>query len=85
MAEKKNKIPSVLMLILSTLGILISVLVTAIAFVSLYGLSPSYPVNIPKLPILTTGMLSFFIALLNIPALILSIKSQKVNCKLYLA
>jgi RsiW-degrading membrane proteinase PrsW (M82 family) len=71
MPTEQKKLPSVLMLLLSALGILVSLLV---ALAALWGSTESEPASDEKLMLVSIGSLAVFLCLLNLPALILSIK-----------
>lgn len=77
MTLKKNKIPSVLMLILSTLGILIGISIAALTLISLYVFPAANLNTADEIPILSTSVLSISISILNVPTLISSINTLK--------
>ena len=75
MAEKKNILPSVLMIIISILGILFGLLSAGInAADILVSINNGFPLNISSL---STIMLSLCISALNIPSLVLFIRKAR--------
>ena len=72
MPSEQNKLPSVLMLLLSSLGILISLL---ISIISIWGQTET--ATNESLLSLSVGSLAFFICLLNLPTLVFSIRGLK--------
>ena len=75
MASKKLNIPSVLLLLLSTLGILIGLLTAALTLSSMY-VFPSAGLSISdEMSALSTSILLISISVLNVPTLISSIRN----------
>jgi hypothetical protein len=77
MASKKRKTPSILLLILSTLGILFGGIITVLSLVGSLFFTPESTSAPDFLSGLTTSFLSFTICLLNIPTFCTSIKNLK--------
>ena len=77
MTLKKKSLPSVLLLILSTLGILIGISIAVLALISLYVFSSSYPTTADEIPVFSTSALALSISILNMPTFITSINSLK--------
>ena len=73
MASKKN-IPSILLLLLSTLGILIGLLIAALTLISAYVFPTASLSAADEMSVLSTCILSISISILNVPTLISSIK-----------
>ena len=75
MASKKQKIPSVLLLLLSALGILIGILIAALTLTSAYVFPAASLSAADEMSVLSTSMLLISISILNVPTLITSIKN----------
>ena len=75
MASKKLNIPSVLLLLLSSLGILIGVLTAALTLTSVYVFPTDSLSAVDEMSALSTSILLVSISALNVPTLITSIKS----------
>ena len=75
MASKKTNLPSILLLLLSALGILIGVLIAALSLISAYVFSTASLSAADEMSVLSTSILSISISILNIPTLISSIKN----------
>ena len=74
MPAKRNKLPSVLMILLSTLGVLISL---ALAAASFLGSSLGESHSLETQMFISLGALALMLGLLNIPALIYSIRDLR--------
>jgi len=74
MASKKTDLPSVLLLLLSALGILIGLLIAALALISAYVFPTASLSAAEEMSVLSTSILSISISILNVPTLITSIK-----------
>jgi len=74
MASKKPNIPSVLLLLLSALGIFIGVITAALTLISAYVFTTGKLASSDEMTVLTTSALMISISLLNIPTLIISVK-----------
>jgi len=74
MASKKLNIPSVLLLLLSALGIFIGVITAALTLLSAYVFTTSKLAASDEMVVLSTSALLVSISLLNVPTLIISIK-----------
>ena len=77
MTPKKKSLPSVLLLILSALGILIGISIAVLMLISLNVFSTSNPTITEEIPVLSTSALALSISILNMPTLITSINSLK--------
>lgn len=78
MGSKQNKLPSVLMLLLSSLGILFSIFISALViWDNLAMLGHNDATSFETLTSLSIGSLILFIGLLNFPALIYTVKKLK--------
>jgi len=75
MASKKLNIPSVLLLFLSTLGILIGVLAAALTLTSAYVFPTASLSTTDEMSVLSTSILLISISALNVPTLFTSIKN----------
>ena len=74
MASKKTDLPSVLLLLLSALGILIGLLIAALTLISAYVFPTASLSAAEEMSVLSTSILSISISILNVPTLITSIK-----------
>jgi len=74
MASKKFNIPSVLLFVLSTLGILFGVTAAVLTLISTYGFSDTSITASDEMAALSTSVLLISVGMLNIPTLITSIK-----------
>ncbi len=74
MTHDRKKLPGVLMLLLSTLGFLFGIGAMLLVLFTLFLSSGSTGGFVEKLPIYSTALLSLLVALLNIPAFVLSIR-----------
>jgi len=74
MASKKLDIPSVLLLMLSALGILIGVTAAVLILISTYGFSKPSLTASDEMAALSTSVLLVSVGMLNVPTLITSIK-----------
>ena len=74
MASKKLDIPSVLLFVLSALGILFGVTAAALTLISAYGFSETSLVASDEMTALSTSVLLISVGMLNVPTLITSIK-----------
>lgn len=74
MASKKLNIPSVLLLLLSALGILFGVTAAVLTLISAYGFSETILTASDEMAVLSTSVLLISIGVLNVPTLITSIK-----------
>jgi len=74
MASKKQNIPSVLLLLLSTLGILIGILIAALTLTNTYVFPTAGLSAADEMSVLSTSILSISISILNMPTLMTSIK-----------
>jgi len=81
MASKKQNIPSVLLLLLSALGILIGILIAALSLTSAYVFPAASLSAADEMSVLSTSILSVSISLLNVPTLITSIKNLQREVK----
>jgi hypothetical protein len=77
MPSEKRKVPGVLLLMLSALGILISLLLVASVIFSLVNLSNSASLPPDMLTVASAGGLAILTGLLHLPALIISLKSLR--------
>jgi len=73
MASKKINLPSVLLLLLSSLGILIGILTAALTLISAYVFPTASLSAADEMSVLSTSILLISISALNVPALITSI------------
>ncbi len=74
MSSKKLNIPSVLLFVLSALGILIGVTAAVLTLISTYGFSETSITASDEMTALSTSVLLISIGMLNVPTLITSIK-----------
>ena len=74
MISKKLNIPSVLLLLLSALGIFFGLMAAAMTLTSAYVFSTDSLPATDEMSVLSTSVLLIFISVLNIPTLIISIK-----------
>ena len=74
MASKKLNIPSVLLFVLSTLGILIGVTTAILLLFSSHGFPKTNLTASDEMTALSTSVLLISISMLNVPTLIISIK-----------
>jgi len=74
MASKKLDIPSVLLFVLSALGILIGVTTAILLLFSSYGFPKTNLTASDEMTVLSTSVLLISISMLNVPTLIISIK-----------
>jgi RsiW-degrading membrane proteinase PrsW (M82 family) len=77
MAPKRTKIPSILLLILSALGILFGGFIAGITLVDAYLFSTDNLSTTDILSITTTSLLSFSVCVLNLPTFIATIRNLK--------
>ena len=77
MASKISKIPGVLLLILSTLGIIFGGSITGLTLVSAYLFPADNLSTTDILSITTTGLLSLSVCILNLPTFIAAIQKLK--------
>ena len=77
MPSESKKLPGVLMLLLSALGILFSVLIVAGVIFSLKVLPSSDSSVVEQLPVASSGALALLVGLLHIPALVLAVRSLR--------
>lgn len=73
MSSKKQNIPSVLLLLLSTLGILIGILIAALTLTSAYVFPTASLSAADEMSVLSTSILLISISALHVPTLITSI------------
>jgi len=74
MASRKLDIPSVLLFVLSALGILFGVTAAVLTLISAYGFSETSLTASDEMTVLSTSVLLISIGMLNMPTLITSIK-----------
>jgi hypothetical protein len=77
MASKKTNLPSVFLLLLSTLGILIGIFTAALTLASAYVFSTTSLSSAEEMSVLSTCILSISISILNVPTMITSIKKLR--------
>ena len=75
MASKKLNIPSVLLFVLSALGIFVGVTAAILTLISAYAFSETNHTASDKMTVLSTSVLLISISMLNVPTLITSIKT----------
>jgi len=83
MASKKLDIPSVLLFVLSALGILFGITAAVLTLISAYGFSETSLAASDEMTTLSTSVLLISIGMLNVPTLITSIKRllKKTICQ----
>ena len=77
MPSESKKLPGVLMLLLSALGILFSMLFFAAVVFSLQLKLPSTILSVEETSLASTGALALLVGLLQIPTLVLAIRSLR--------
>ncbi len=75
MASKKISIPSVLLLLLSALGILIGLITAVLTLTSAYVFSANNISAADEMSVLSTSILSISVCILNVPTFITSIRN----------
>lgn len=75
MSSKKQNIPGVLLLLLSTLGILIGILIATLTLTSAYVFPTASLSAADEMSVLSTSILLISISILNVPTMITSIKN----------
>jgi len=74
MPARKGKLPSVLLIVLSTLGILIGLLVAIVSIAGIYWFSPGTPAQPEIISGVSTGLLALTLSILNFPTLITGVR-----------
>ena len=74
MPAKKGKLPGVLLIVLSALGILIGLLVAIVSIAGIYWFSPGIPAQSEIISRVSTGLLALTIGILNFPTLISGVR-----------
>ena len=77
MSSESKKLPGVLMLLLSTLGILFCLLMVAGVVLTLQHKLPSTTLSVEEISLASTGALAFLVGLLQIPAFVLAVRSLR--------
>ncbi len=77
MPAESKKLPGVLMLLLSALGILFSLLMAAAVAFTLQLQLPTTILSVEEMSLASTGALALLIGLLQVPALILAVRSLR--------
>ena len=77
MPSESKRLPGVLMLLLSALGILFSWLIVAGVVFSLQFQLPSTALSVEEMSLASTGALALLVGLLQIPALVLAVRSLR--------